>query len=150
MITNHDLQYAEVRLERWGAWVERHLTDNPYPQAYRIWDSIPGQRGHRILGADMPREVWRINQLVRRMPEQIVEVAYTKWVYVLDANGQQLTDRYKASVLEISESQYKRRVAKAKKLVAQNLHAPLDKIARLGILRDNMGAYALIKRVLNA
>lgn len=112
-----------AELRRWGGWIERHMLshDDGWPAENFLLAFTHGRgggiAGHRVLCRDMPESVYETHRDWLRLPEDLGEAIWIRYVPMLRADGTVWTMEQKCALADLSPDQLDRRVRRAKNIL---------------------------------
>ena len=110
-----------AELRRWGAWIERNMDYEGYPEENFLLAFTHsrggGIAGHRVLCLDMPSPIYRTHREWLRLPQELQEAAWIYYVPHFRADGTTWEVGAKCRLVDLSEGQLYRRVRRAKNLL---------------------------------
>lgn len=127
---SHEIQYAKALLDRWGAYMERHMADqHGLPRIEIIYASRIGKGGggpgHQILCMDPPRSIWVTGYLVSRLPPAEKEAIEAWHVFRLKPDNREWAQQEKAEILRINYGTFRARVSRGTRRIAAKLFGEL-------------------------
>lgn len=113
----------ESEMRRWGGWIERNMLehDDGWPAENFLLAFTHGRgggiAGHRILCRDMPEHVYEFHQKFLKLPEQLQEAVWIRFVPMLRGDGTAWTLEAKCKLADIPQDTLEKRLAKARRLL---------------------------------
>lgn len=112
---------VSAELARWGGWIERHMDYEGYPSENFLLAFTHGRGGerpgHRILCHDMPAAIYETHRNVLRLPDQLQEALWIRYVPHVRADGTTWNVGEKCRLADLSEDVLYQRVHRAKSLL---------------------------------
>lgn len=106
-------------LKYWGYHKGKQCAADGYPPGQTIKEMMAGDSGrpgHRILVKDMPPRAWRINALVMRMPDYLIETLIGRYCLPCKDNGTQYDSAEIAEFIGVTRRTYFRHLNRARAL----------------------------------
>lgn len=117
----HERLYRKAldsELNRWGAWIERHMDYEGYPGTNILVAFLMGrggnEPGHRVLCLDMPSHVYAVHGRVIRLEEKLQEALWIWYVPRLKQDGKVWTVRERCLKTGMSEDALHQRLKRAR------------------------------------